>query len=91
MTTPSRQTVTIVNARGLHARAAAKFVALAGEYDAFVILDMAGHRVPADSIMEVLMLAAAKGAVLDIETTGPEADAALNALVALVTDGFGEG
>ena len=86
---PSRE-VTIVNRRGLHARAAAKFVKLAGGYDAQVQVEKQGTQVSGISIMGLMMLAAAPGTTLTIEAEGPAADAALQALAQLVADGFHE-
>ncbi len=82
--------VTIVNARGLHARAAAKFIATAQEHEAAVFVERNGISVAADSIMEVLMLAAPKGAQIAITAEGPDAKSAVEALVTLVESGFGE-
>jgi phosphocarrier protein len=82
--------VTICNQRGLHARASAKFVAEAGRFDARVTLSRDGEQVQADSIMELLMLAAGPGARITISAEGPEAQAALDALAALVECGFEE-
>ena len=81
---------TIVNSRGLHARAAAKFVRLAATFDAEVIVERDGARVPATSILGLMMLAAARGSDLLLEADGAEAEAALAALVALVENGFDE-
>jgi phosphocarrier protein HPr len=86
---PTR-TCTIVNSRGLHARAAAKFVRLAATFDAEVIVERDGARVPATSILGLMMLAAARGSDLLMEADGAEAEAALAALVALVENGFDE-
>jgi len=87
---PERE-VTIVNRRGLHARAAAKFVKLAGAYDAQVVVERDGMRVSGLSIMGLLMLAAAPGSHIRIETDGTAAAEALEALVALIDSGFEEG
>ncbi len=81
---------TIVNSRGLHARAAAKFVRLAATFAAEVIIERDGARVPATSILGLMMLAAGRGAELDMEARGSDAAAALNALVELVERGFDE-
>jgi phosphocarrier protein len=81
---------TIVNSRGLHARAAAKFVRLAGGFDAEVMVEREGARVPATSILGLMMLAAGRGSTLALEARGPDAAAALQALVALVEQGFDE-
>lgn len=86
---PSQQ-VTIVNARGLHARAARKFVELGRSFEAQITISLDAQSVDADSIMEVLMLAAPKGATIQIEAKGPDAQTALAQLVALVEEGFGE-
>jgi len=81
----------ITNKLGLHARAAAKLTQLAGRFAAEVWLSRGERRVNAKSIMGVMMLAAGKGSRVTIETEGPDADAALAAILALVTDRFGEG
>ena len=88
---PARASVEICNNKGLHARASAKFVKLASSYDnaqIFVIKD--DNRVDALSIMGLLMLAAAKGSTIEIEAEGDQAREAVEALVALVNDRFGE-
>lgn len=82
--------VTICNARGLHARAAAKFVETAQRFDAVVHVTREGETVPADSIMELLMLAASKGAEIAIASEGAEAADVSMALVELVEAGFHE-
>ena len=88
--------VTVVNKRGLHARAAAKFVKLAGEYQSEVRVTTvkgglaAGSVVSGRSIMGLMMLAAGPGCVLHIEAEGADAAAALTALVSLVEEGFEE-
>jgi phosphocarrier protein HPr len=86
-----RLQVTIDNRLGLHARAAAKFVKLASSFAAEVTLARGEQRVNGKSIMGVMMLAAGKGTTLELCTEGPEEDAALAALAALVEDRFGEG
>jgi phosphocarrier protein len=85
-----RRTLSIVNAKGLHARASARFVATVEAHDARAWVARDGERVPGDSIMGLLMLAASKGAEIEVETEGPAAAALLDALDALVADGFGE-
>lgn len=80
----------IVNNRGLHARASAKFVQLAETFDAEIRVSREGQTVPGTSIMGLMMLAAAPGCCIRVETAGPDAEAALEALAALVADGFGE-
>ena len=85
------KTVGIVNKRGLHARAAAKFVACATGHDADITVAKDGETVQADSIMELLMLAAGPGSAITIAADGPDADAALAELSDLVERGFDEG
>ena len=85
----SRQ-VRIDNKRGLHARASAKFVNLASEIDAKVEVEKDGHRVCGTSIMGLMMLGAAMGDSIVIHVEGEQAEAALEKLVALVEDRFGE-
>jgi len=85
-----RRTVTILNKRGLHARAAARFVKLAWEYDAEITVTKTGASVSGRSIMGLMMLAAGPGTVLDLAASGPDAAAALDALAALVAGGFNE-
>jgi phosphocarrier protein HPr len=86
-----RRTVTIVNARGLHARAAARLARLADGFDATVEVSSRSHTVSALSIMGLMMLGAGPGAEIEIAATGREADAALDALCGLVEAGFEEG
>jgi phosphocarrier protein HPr len=87
---PLRCRVRVVNRRGLHARAAAKFVKLAERFDAEVEVIKDGAAVPGTSIMGLMMLAAARGTELTITATGAEAEDALYALRRLVEHGFGE-
>ncbi len=84
------RTVEIVNQRGLHARASAKFVKLAAGFDAEVQVSKDGTTVDARSIMGLMMLAAGIGCCIDITATGPQAEQALEALTALVADKFDE-
>ncbi|MEK7244668.1 MAG: HPr family phosphocarrier protein [Pseudomonadota bacterium] len=84
-----RQAV-IRNQRGLHARAAAKFVKLAGQFDADIRVSRGGQTVSGHSIMGLMMLAAGPGMDLEIEARGPAAMAALDAIVALIESGFEE-
>lgn len=87
---PQRE-VTIVNRLGLHARAAAKFVALAHHYRTDVSVSRQGRQVNGKSIMGVMMLAAAKGTQVVITTSGGhDAEEALDALCQLIADRFGE-
>jgi len=83
-------TVTIVNRRGLHARASARFVTLASTFDAVVTVEKDGSSVTGTSIMGLMMLAAATGDTVEIAATGAQADEALTALVTLVETKFGE-
>ena len=85
-----RRIVDIVNERGLHARASAKFVKLAASFDAEVSVSREGSTVDARSIMGLMMLAAGIGSSVEISADGPEADAALDALCALVANRFDE-
>jgi phosphocarrier protein HPr len=84
------RTVEIVNERGLHARASAKFVKLASGYDAEVRVSKDGQTVDARSIMGLMMLAAGLGASIEIEAEGAQAAEALEALTALVAARFDE-
>lgn len=84
------QDVTIVNALGLHARAAARFVQLAGRFKSKVRVSRDGRQVDGKSIMGILLLAAARGAVITITTDGVDEADALQSLAALVRTGFGE-
>jgi phosphocarrier protein len=84
------KTVTIINQRGLHARAAAKFVKLAAEFEAEIWVERNGSEVGGQSIMGLMMLAAGPGSTIDIAATGVQAEAALAALVSLVERGFDE-
>jgi len=82
--------LTIVNKRGLHARAAARFVHCAERFDAEIVVSKDGTKVGGTSIMGLMMLAAGIGSSIHVEATGPEADAALDALTDLVGTLFGE-
>ncbi|MBK6336960.1 MAG: HPr family phosphocarrier protein [Betaproteobacteria bacterium] len=83
--------IEIVNKLGLHARASAKLTQLAAKYQCDVYMSRATRRVNAKSIMGVMMLAAGKGARVVLETDGPDEVEALEALVGLIEDYFGEG
>tara|TARA_R100000656_G_scaffold110197_1_gene82248 strand:+ start:24 stop:323 length:300 start_codon:yes stop_codon:yes gene_type:complete len=85
------KTLTIQNARGLHARASAKFVQCVEAFDVQVTVCREGQAVGGTSIMGLMMLAAGKGSTIDVTAEGVDADAALKALEALVEDKFGEG
>jgi phosphocarrier protein HPr len=82
--------VEIINRLGLHARASAKLTQVAGQFEADVWLNRNGRRVNAKSIMGVMMLAAAKGSTLVIETAGPDEQEAMGALEQLIATRFGE-
>jgi phosphocarrier protein HPr len=86
-----QQDALIKNKLGLHARASAKLTQLASQYPCEIWLSRNGRRVNAKSIMGVMMLAAAKGSSIQIETTGEQEQEAMSALVALINDYFGEG
>ena len=84
------QAVELINRLGLHARAAAKVVELAGTFESDIALVKDGRRVDAKSIMSVMMLAATVGTTIEIHADGADEQAALVALIALVEDRFGE-
>jgi phosphocarrier protein len=88
---PFARVLPIVNKRGLHARAAAKFVQCAERFDAIIKVSKDQTTVGGTSIMGLMMLAAGPGSAIHLSAEGPEAEAALAALVALVADRFGEG
>jgi phosphocarrier protein HPr len=85
-----KTTVDICNARGLHARASAKFVKMASSFDAQINVSRDGTTVDARSIMGLMMLAAGPGCEIEIAAEGPEAQQALDALVELVESRFDE-
>ena len=82
---------TISNKLGLHARASAKLTKLAGSFPCDVFMSKGERRINAKSIMGVMMLAAGKGATIVVETAGPDEQTALEALLKLIADKFGEG
>ncbi|MFM6985769.1 MAG: HPr family phosphocarrier protein [Hydrogenophaga sp.] len=86
-----KTTVTISNKLGLHARASAKLTKLAGSHPCEVWMSRGERRVNAKSIMGVMMLAAGMGTEVELETSGPDEQQAMDALVALINDKFGEG
>ncbi|OJU89277.1 MAG: phosphocarrier protein HPr [Burkholderiales bacterium 66-5] len=86
-----KATATIVNRLGLHARASAKLTKLASGFDCQVWMRRGERRVNAKSIMGVMMLAAGMGTEVEIETDGSQEEAAMQALLALIADKFGEG
>ena len=83
--------VEIINKLGLHARASAKLTQTAARYQSDVQMSRNGRKVNAKSIMGVMMLAAGKGSKVLIEIDGPDENAAMDAIVALIGDYFGEG
>jgi len=85
------ENVEIVNVLGLHARASAKLTQLASQFESEVWLTRDQKRVNAKSIMGVMMLAASKGTVLELEVSGPDESDAMNAIKTLIADKFGEG
>ena len=85
-----RQSVKITNSRGLHARAAAKLVTLAERFSACLQVSREGQKVPACSIMGLMMLGAGKGSTVEIEAEGWDAKEALEAVAGLVEAGFHE-
>ncbi|HYM03486.1 MAG TPA: HPr family phosphocarrier protein [Stellaceae bacterium] len=85
-----RRTVTICNKRGLHARAAARFVKLAWQFDAEVTVAKNGAAVSGRSIMGLMMLAAGPGTAIELRASGPEAERAVTALADLIGCGFDE-
>ncbi len=85
-----RRTITIPNSRGLHARAAAKLVALAERFSACVNVSRAGQTVPACSIMGLMMLGAGQGSEVLVEAEGWDAREALDAVAGLIEAGFHE-
>jgi len=84
-------TTTISNKLGLHARASAKLTKLAGSFPCEVWMSKGDRRINAKSIMGVMMLAAGLGSTVQIETNGADEQAAMDALLALIADKFGEG
>jgi len=86
-----KTTATISNKLGLHARASAKLTKLAGSFPCDIWMTRGERRVNAKSIMGVMMLAAGMGSEVQIETDGAQEQDAMNALVALINDKFGEG
>ena len=86
-----RRDIEIVNKLGLHARALAKLTQLASRFASEVWISREGRKVNAKSIMGVMMLAAGKGAKVTLQTDGPDEIEAMDAIVALINDYFGEG
>jgi phosphocarrier protein HPr len=86
-----KRDIEIINKLGLHARASAKLTQLATSFKSEVSIERNGRRVNAKSIMGVMMLAAGKGTTIAIETDGEDETLAMDGLVALINDKFGEG
>ena len=84
------QTLNIINQKGLHARASAKFVETVERFDAGAIVRKNGLSAEGNSIMGLLMLAASQGSSIEVETRGVELEALAQALFVLVSDRFGE-
>lgn len=85
-----KRDLAIINQRGLHARASAKFVKCAEGFDATILVSKDGQSVPGTSIMGLMMLAASMGTSISVEASGPQAEAAMTALEALVASKFDE-
>jgi phosphocarrier protein HPr len=86
-----KQEIEIINKLGLHARASAKLTQTAGQFSSEIFVSKAGKRVNAKSIMGVMMLAAGKGTKIEIDANGVDETEALQAVLALINDKFGEG
>ncbi|MEI7428808.1 MAG: HPr family phosphocarrier protein [Betaproteobacteria bacterium] len=87
----ARAELEIINKLGLHARASAKLTQLASSFSCEVWMEKGTRRINAKSIMGVMMLAAGKGSTVTVETNGPDEQTALDALIKLIADKFGEG
>lgn len=90
MSSETRRTLEIVNEKGLHARASAKFVEVVEEFEASAMVEKDGIEADGDSIMGLLMLAASRGTTINVSTTGPDAPGLMAALEDLVRNRFGE-
>mgnify|MGYP000846249712 FL=1 len=86
----NHKTITIINKLGLHARAAAKFVQVASGFHAEINVHSGHREVSGKSIMGIMMLAAGKGAEIEVKTIGPDEDEAMAAIEALIKNKFGE-
>lgn len=89
-TTPIERSLTICNERGLHARAAAKFVKLAAEFDADITVSKDGQSVSGGSIMGLMMLAAGIGSSISVSISGVDSGNAMDAIADLIANKFGE-
>ena len=90
MSKTEHRVLKIVNEKGLHARASAKLVEVVEGFDAMAEVSRDGMSASGDSIMGLLMLAAAKGSTIEVQISGPDAEALADAVEALVADRFGE-
>lgn len=90
VTMPLKRSLKIINEKGLHARASARFVEVVEAHDASAEVERDGMTVSGDSIMGLLMLGASKGTAIEVSTSGPEAPKLADALEALVANRFGE-
>ncbi len=90
MSSETSRTLEIINEKGLHARASAKFVEVVEAHDAEALVEKDGIEADGASIMGLLMLAASQGTSIKVETSGPEAAKLMQALDALVANKFGE-
>ncbi len=88
--TKASQRATIVNRKGLHARASARLSRLANEFDSKVIVRHEGESADARSIMDLMMLVAHMGCEVELTAEGPDAAEAVTAIASLIADGFGE-
>ena len=84
------RTLTIVNRKGLHARASARFVEVASAYEAAILVEKDGEEVSGNDLLGLLMLAGTQGSSVTITAVGADAEAAADALEALIRNGFGE-
>lgn len=90
MSTPLERTFNIINEKGLHARASAKFVEVVEQFDAYAEVSKDGLSTGGDSIMGLLMLAASKGTSIDVQLSGAQASELAEALETLIANRFGE-
>ena len=88
---PIIREMTIVNERGLHARASGALSQLCETFESDVIVRFNGEEADGTSIMDLMTLAAARGSVIEVEASGPDAEAMLQAMDAMIVDKFGEG
>ena len=88
-TVTASQRATIVNRKGLHARASARLSRLAGEFESRIIVSHEGETADARSIMDLMMLVAHTGCEVEINAEGPDAAEAVTAIASLIADGFG--